>query len=1043
MNTRVWVLSALMMAALHVGAFAVEEEQPKEVAKEFAKESIIGGTVSGFLKKEHSPYRVNETLVIPEGKALIIEAGTELYFDESTGVDVRGGSFAVMGELHNPVLMTSLENDKVWNGISITGDKHAEVLGVRVENATFGFAVESGSLELRDGVMTNVKQAAVYVRNGSFEMQWTQIENSSVGVWATQNAKVGVDGTTFSNNKIALVAGEGSIVNLQRSHLDNNEVAILDFGDNDLKQRRSMIEENGIAMVAADLPTREFRKAFNKNGLEVSLAVKDYVNVLGEEPTNPYADRNKVVESQKESSLDSVWSVSGNVGIEIGYHKVLTRHNNSGEPFESDGDTVYPGERYINYFQVPGFFTGWNANVLMKSPSGATYELIADVTSDAWDNFKIYQLQASYTDSMQRLVLGDFYAHAGELYMAGVNAFGASYDVNLFKTTSRMPLFEGSVFAGEVNAPKRKGERNYDVYKDYVDDGEAVAQRVLAGGKLRWNMHRRFNGTLGAIASKDYLEDPFLRDGMDPATNTINPQISSKTIFADGHWLFPPGDIKLNGQVSVGGADTANVAKIRAVNKVFSDAGLNPSNFALLNELMSHPSRVNSLSKEKLESIFGENSMKTPKQMRAELKQLLERASKIAKETKVDRMGVTHANFWGHEHWAFAGTYEWSNANTFIEGYLRYVGREYYSAGSPDLLQNTRMIGGNLRHKFYEFWNLGFGYTINVENAAGEGDDYNIFGMGEGTRWGLSGATNDWLKEHEQDQNRTLYIHDAYLNNAFKLNDKVDLSLKYALNYRTRNTPQRLYANYSVGSGIYKDPWFEAKDGPTFTVVDGDEKVKIDSSRWMRYYELANEPYLATQFEEKLMKHSLELGVSVKFPKNVLNAGAAIVSMTDYSEFKQDDLISSFRFEDETYGILGYYFHGSDYFEQRYPISLSTTLDAVRNLISITPRYKIYNRNEMREFEWNLMDNLDLELSKNFLELTLSGNLRQNFLSYEIDDTKYNDKELDIEVSTKLRIHHSAALYSDWTVGSLFNYRPDNADEYKDFYVIAALNYEF
>ena len=35
-------------------------------------------------------------------------------------------------------------------------------------------------------------------------------------------------------------------------------------------------------------------------------------------------------------------------------------------------------------------------------------------------------------------------------------------------------------------------------------------------------------------------------------------------------------------------------------------------------------------------------------------------------------------------------------------------------------------------------------------------------------------------------------------------------------------------------------------------------------------------------------------------------------------------------------------------------------------------------------------------------------------------------------------------IYSDWTVGALFNYRPDSrADEYKDFYVMAALNYDF
>jgi hypothetical protein len=91
-----------------------------------------------------------------------------------------------------------------------------------------------------------------------------------------------------------------------------------------------------------------------------------------------------------------------------------------------------------------------------------------------------------------------------------------------------------------------------------------------------------------------------------------------------------------------------------------------------------------------------------------------------------------------------------------------------------------------------------------------------------------------------------------------------------------------------------------------------------------------------------------------------------------------------------------------------------------------------------------MMDNLDMELSKNFLELSVSGNLRQNFLSYEIDDKKYDEMELDIEGSTRLRIHHTPTLYSDWTLGALFNYRPESrADQYKDLYVIASLNYDF
>lgn len=1038
MKLRVLGIIAFLMAALHVSAFAVDEAQEQG--------SEIGGMISGFLKRDKSPYTVKETLVVPEDKALVIEAGVELFFAEGTGLDVRGGSLVVMGENNNPVLFAPVKEDGYWNGISVTGIKRAEAQGFIVRNAEYGFAVESGALELRDGSIENVSHAAVYARNASVEMQWIKVlDGKNIGVWATQSALVTIDGSTLRNNKFALVTTDGSIVDVERSQLESNDVAVLDFGDNRLRQRNSLIEGNHIGFISMDLPSAEFKPTMSDNEINLSKNVEEYVGNLGDEPKNPHADGMKLIRMNTKYSQKEEWNISGGLGIEMGYHKVLMSHHHDAEPYVSGTDTVWTDDRYINYFQVPGLFTNMNVNLVMESSKGKKIEFLTDVSSDGWDHFKVHQLRAAYTDDMQKIVLGDFYANAGELYLSGINAFGGSYELSLFKNKAEEPLFVGSAFVGEVNAPKIEGRRNYDVYKDYVDDGEAEAQKMVAGGNVRWNMHRRFNGTLGFIGSKDYLEDPFLRDGNRSDVNTANPLMTSRTFYADGHWLFFPGDIKLNGQLAVGGADTANLAKIRAVNQVFADAGLDASNFGLLNKLMKNPNLVNSLSRESLETIFGENVAKTPSEMRAELKMLLEKASKVAKETKVEDARPSHGDFWGHEHLAVAGSYQWTGPRTFIEGFLRYVGSAYYSAGSPDLLQNTRMIGGNLKHKIYDFWELGFGYTMNVENAADTSDGYNIFGMAEGSQWGMfSGAESDWLKEHEQDQNRTLYIHDAYLKNSFKLNENAGLTFKYAMNYRTRSTPQRLYANYSVNSGIYNDPWFRASRGPTMKIENGSDTLLIDSVRWAQYYSLADEEYLATQFEEKLLKHTVELGLSYKLNKNLLNVGAALVVRTDLSEFKQDELISQFNFSDETFGILGYYFHGGDFIEQRYPVSLTTTLDGFRNMVSVTPRYKIYNRNEMREFEWNLMDNMTVDLSKDFLKLTLGTGLRQNFLSYEIDGEDYDEMELDLEGSTTLRVYHKPSLYTDWTVGSIFNYRPDcRSDQYKDFYVMAALNYEF
>lgn len=1033
MKFRVFTLMALIAAALHVSAFAVDTE--------------LGGVYSGFIKKDKSPYIVNETLVIPEGKTVLVEAGVVLKFKPGTGIDVRGGSLAVVGESNKQVLFTPANESEHWNGVSITGVKRSEIQYLRLENADYGFAVESGALELRDVVISGAELAAVFVRNGSVDMQWGSIQNSKhIGVWATQSAQVNLDGLTLSGNHIALVATDASVVELQRTKLQNNDVAVLDFGDNNLAQKNSLIERNKIGIVSNDLPSEEMKRALNSNQQDVYRDVESLSQTLGEEPRNPYADGMKLYSMFQDAREDNSWKISGNVGLSLGYHKVLTRRNETGIPYISGNDTIMPGDHYRNYFQVPGLFANWNVGLMMESPTGQTIEFNADVSNDSWDNFRVRSLQAIYTDQMQNLTLGDFYLNAGETYLAGINGFGGLYELKLFKNAANEPLFVGTLFGGETRAPKIEGKRNFDAYNEYIGDGDAEAQNIVAGGRIRWNMHRRFNGTLGFIGSKDYLDDPILRDGQPATVNTSTPVMSSQTFFADGNWLFFPGDIKLNGQVAFGTADTVNAEKMRAINQVFASAGVSVANYSLLNKLMKDPHEVNRLSPEQLESIFGENSMMTPSEMRESLRNLLQKAADVAKESHKESLRPSSGDFWDYNHMALAGSYQWSNRTTFIEGYLRYVGREYYSAGSSDMLQNSRKVGGNFRQRFKDFWIFSFGYEMNVENAAGDSTGENVFGMAEGSQWGMfSCAEKDWLKEHEQDEVRTHYIHDAYVGNVFKLGKNVDLSVRYMVNYRTRSTPLRLYANYSVSSGIYEDDWFKARDGySTIDVFDRGDTLKLDSARWARYYALSDEEYLATQFDEKLLRHILQLNLTFRLPKNVLQVGGQLMVRNDYSEFVQDDLLKGFDFSDDTYGILGYRFHGSDFIEQRYPITLTTTLGAFRNMFSVTPRYKIFNRYDMREFEWMVNENMSIPFAENFLVLSLNGGARQDFLNYEVRGRKMDEMELDVNGSASLRVNHTSDLYSEWTLGVEANYRPDSkADQYKDMFIIATLNYSF
>lgn len=1012
-----------------------------------AAPSILKGEVSGFLKAANSPYTVQETIVVPEGKALVVEAGTVVDFAPGTGLDVQGGSVAFVGESGKPVILKSSNPDSYWNGISVTGQRSANFQYVYISNAEIGLAVENGIAELREVNFENVKEIGLYAKSASVDIHWGAFKNNkSVALWAANKSFVNVDATAFYQNGVAVVAGETSNLNLQLSNLAHNDCAILDMENNDFHQLRSKVEQNKVGLVSSDMPSDEFKNIVRGNAMDFSQALQSTVAALPAEPSNAYSERFRpVTQLVGAGSADSSWTVSGNLEVSGGYHHVMTRHNHSGEEYIMGSDTVAAGKRYKNYFQTPGFFTNWNAYLSMESPSGQLLEFSADISADKWNKFNPENVLAVYSDNMQRAAVGDIYLSAGEAYLAGVNILGGSYDLNLFNNRAGEPLFVLSAFGGESQKPKVVGERDEDIYNDYIEDGEGVPQELLVGGKIRWNMHRRFNGTLGFIGSKDFLEDPLLRDGMNDNVNTASPVVTSKTFFADGNWLFFPGDIELNGQVAIGAADTTNAELQRAINEVFVDAGLDASNFAKLRRLMANPNLVNRMDEGELEEFFGDNSMKTVSEMRQELIALLNAAKQVQQKYKSAEKSPSEVKNWDGQNYSVAASLRWAIGKTLINGHLAFIGADFYSAGSPDLRQNSREFGGSIDQKIFDFWKLNAGYELVVENAS-HGNKYNIFGLSEGTEWGFSfGAEDDWLEEHEQDDNRTLYDHTASLGNVFDVSKLLQISVNYSLNLRSRWTNQRLYADYSAASGIYNDSWFKPRNGKgTVKLLDGSDTLELDSLRWSDYYGLASEPFLATQFNERIAKHTWNLEFKFNLPKNVLKVGGVWTFRRDLSYFKQDGLMDDLDFSDETYGILGYYFHGADYFEQRYPVSLVTTLDGFRNMISVTPRYKLYNRDDMEDFEWKLIDNMTISLSKDFIDLSLAGAVRQEFMGRDEGAERINENESDYEGSLSLKFFHTQNLTTEWTVGSFISYRPDNrADEYKDIFGILTLNYMF
>ena len=122
----------------------------------------------------------------------------------------------------------------------------------------------------------------------------------------------------------------------------------------------------------------------------------------------------------------------------------------------------------------------------MQSPDGKTIELNTEYTGDSWNRFNPMPVTLTYTDKHNRLVLGDFNKNGGEIYMSSLPIFGVGYTRSILTNNANQPLFEMDGFFGESRRPYLVGDRHPYVYKTYIEDGEAQAQRIAYGGSVKW-----------------------------------------------------------------------------------------------------------------------------------------------------------------------------------------------------------------------------------------------------------------------------------------------------------------------------------------------------------------------------------------------------------------------------------------------------------------------------------------------------------------------------------------------------------------------------
>lgn len=155
----------------------------------------ISGTVSGVLKKNDSPFLVNEELFVEENETLAIEAGTVIYFKDGLALNVSG-KIEALGTKEFPITFTAFLND--WEGIRINAPSGES----KFKFCVFEKVYLDHDNPIKYGAIS-INFANVEFSNCVFQNNYTQFG----GALAIETANVVITNNIFYKNESVVYGG--------------------------------------------------------------------------------------------------------------------------------------------------------------------------------------------------------------------------------------------------------------------------------------------------------------------------------------------------------------------------------------------------------------------------------------------------------------------------------------------------------------------------------------------------------------------------------------------------------------------------------------------------------------------------------------------------------------------------------------------------------------------------------------------------------------------------------------------------------------------
>ncbi len=214
-----------------------------------AAEVLVGGVLNANTTwTGQNTYIVIETIEVPAGITLTIEAGAQVLFNRTTGLRVEGGRLIANGNANDSIFMLPNHHpgdNWYWQGIiinGITNPNFVRILHARIAHATTGITGNAADfIVLERNSIDNNLLAGIVINNGSsWQLSHNKITNNIIGLEMLSNIADRPSASNFIHD----------------NHFKNEETNIrLESGsfspinDNIIEYNLLQLAENGIVML--------------------------------------------------------------------------------------------------------------------------------------------------------------------------------------------------------------------------------------------------------------------------------------------------------------------------------------------------------------------------------------------------------------------------------------------------------------------------------------------------------------------------------------------------------------------------------------------------------------------------------------------------------------------------------------------------------------------------------------------------------------------------------------------------------------------------